>query len=164
MIKTDSSIKEKKKAKIPHELFTINAIVVHLFLPATVMKFGDSEYALGVPLIISLIIIGYTFLHTKKAKIQDSYFVFIHWQWSMNWYKPVLISYVVAIFIILLGFIISYSSDDNMAKIIDMVFLRLSLAPPFFTILVAFVVMSGAMFNAGCGEIPEKLMLKYPQN
>lgn len=165
MLKTNATNQEKKKARIAHEVFTFNAIVVHLFIPVAIMKFGNSQYALAIPIFISLAIIFYTYYKTNKVfATKNSYYLYIHWRWSLNWYKPVLIAYGVSISIVLIGQLISLNSDTNMADIINTVFLRIAIAPTFIVILIAFVVISGAMFNSGRGEIPEKLAKKYPED
>jgi uncharacterized Tic20 family protein len=154
--------KEQKLAQIPHELFTFNIIVVHILFPAGLMKLGEVQY-LGFSLLFSLLIIAFTYWKTKKIKATDSYFIYLHWQYALNWYKPVLIIYGVSIVIALLGMFIASNSQGSMQSIIKSIFTLLSLVPLFFTILSAFVVESGLMFSAGRGEVQQKLIDKYPK-
>lgn len=163
MIVLSKNKQEKKQAQTPHELFTINIIIVHIFMPIFVTKFMGLNYLI-LCLIFSLSIIFFTYWKKNKLKNTASYFVYLHWQYAFNWYKPVLIAYGVSAIIALLGLFIASQSQGNMKDIISSIFTMISLVPLFFTILTAFVVESGLMFSAGRGEVQQKLMDKYPNH
>ena len=160
MKQLSKDIKEQKVAKIPHEVFTFNIIIVHIFFSVAIMKFANFNY-LFLPILLSLLIIIWTYFRTKKVKQTKSFFVYLHWQYSLNWYRPIIFVYTISIVIYILGMFIASNSEANMQEIINTIFTLLSLVPLFFTILTAFVVESGMMFNAGRGEVPEKFIAKY---
>ncbi|SFV60128.1 hypothetical protein MNB_SUP05-5-806 [hydrothermal vent metagenome] len=128
------------------------------------MKLGGIGYALIIPILISLTIIAFTYFKTKQVKLNKPYFVYLHWQQSVNWYRPILIVYGISILIFLLGIFISNNSQENMQAIVSKVFILLSLIPLFFTVLTAFVVESGYLFSAGRGEVLQKMIDKYPNH
>lgn len=163
MITLSKNKQERKQAQTPHELFTLNIIVVHIFMPVFVMKFSDLKY-LSLCFITSLLIIFFTYWKKEQLKKTGAYFVYLHWQYAFNWYKPVLIAYGVSIVITLLGIFIASQSQGNMKEIIGNIFTMISLVPLFFTVLTAFVVESGLMFSASRGEVQQKLMDKYSKN
>ncbi len=49
------------------------------------------------------------------------------------------------------------------STIAEAITMRLSTIPLFIAILVGAVIGSGSMFNAGRGEVDDKLMQKYSQ-
>ena len=163
MIILSKDKQEQKLAQTPHELFTINIIIVHILLPLGLVKFVGASY-LFLAIITSLLIIAFTYWKTQKIKTTSQYFVYLHWQYALNHYKPVLIVYGVSVVIFLLGWFISSNSQGNMQDIIKNIFTLLSVIPLFFTVLTVFVIESGLMFSAGRGEVQQKLIDKYPNN
>jgi hypothetical protein len=117
IIAINASAKECRGAKIAHELFTINTVIVHLFLTLGLIKLLIGAYV-------------FYFLVTSLALIIST---------------DVLISM-------------------DGVSIVDSILSLLGVVPLFFCILVPVVLGSGSMFNAGCGEIDQKLVQKYPQN
>jgi hypothetical protein len=160
-ITTDSN--DIKKGKIPHEIFTVNILLVHLFLSVAILKFGNAHLALNIPIVISLIIIIWSYFQNQKVAKTDSCFVKIHWQLSINRYKYLIISYIVYAIILGIGTIISSGAPASMdgTNIMYTVFHRLSVIPLFLTVLVLAIVGSGSLFNVSKGEVPAKMIKKY---
>jgi len=150
IIKIDASSQERREAKAAHELFTINAILVH---------------AIGLTVLVSMAIILYTYFRTKKAKVDDVYLVYIHWQMSLNRYKILISAYVFYFLITSLGMVIGDNNVSSMdgTSIIESILTLLGIVPLFFAVLISAVLGSGSMFNAGRGEVDQKIAQKYPQ-
>lgn len=120
----------------------------------------------AVPLSIgvSCLIIVFTFFRTKKAKTRDAQLIYLHWQLSLNRYRLLIGAYVFYFLIngLSLLFVDGTQSMDG-TNITDSILGLLSAVPLFFSVLVSVVLGSGSMFNAGRGEISEKMIEKYPQ-
>ncbi len=167
IIKIDASEQERRAAKAAHELFTINAILVHIIGALGLIKLLNTSLniAIGLTIVISMVIIIYTYFRTKKAKDEAVYLVYIHWQMALNRYKILISAYVFYFLITSLGLLIGDSSVSSMdgTSIVDSILTLLGIVPLFFAVLISAVLGSGSMFNAGRGEVDEKITKKYPQ-
>jgi hypothetical protein len=167
IIKIDATEQNRKSAKAAHELFTINTILIHIIGTLSLIKLLNTSMnvAIGLTIVVSMGIIFYTYLRTKKAKKSDAYLVYLHWQMSLNRYKILIIAYVFYILIISLGLIIGDNGVSSMdgSSITGSILTLLGTVPLFFAVLVSAVLGSGSMFNAGRGEVEQKFTQKYPQ-
>jgi hypothetical protein len=167
IIKINATEQERKDAKYAHELFTINAILVHIIGTLGLIKLLNisMNVAIGFTIIISAIIIIYTYFRTKKAKQNDAYLVYVHWQLSLNRYKILLFAYGFYFLITTLGMLIGDGGMSSMdgVSIINSIMTLLGIVPLFFAVLVSAVLGSGSMYNAARGEVEQKFVQKYPQ-
>lgn len=159
-------LQEQKKAKLPHEIFTLNAVMLHLFLPVALLKFGDPTLTIKLPIFLSTIIIIWTYFRNKKSKKTDSLLVQIHWQLSLNRYKFLIIAYVFYIIINSISLVFFADNPKGMhgTSVIETVFLILGVVPLFIAIFLSVLLGSGSMFNARRGEVPIKLLAKFKKN
>jgi len=111
IIKIDATEQERKAAKAAHELFTINTILIHIIGTLGLIKLLNTSMniAIGLTIVVSTGVIIYTYLRTKKAKKNDAYLVYLHWQMSLNRYKILVSAYVFYILITSLGLLIGDS-------------------------------------------------------
>jgi uncharacterized Tic20 family protein len=160
-ITTDKN--EIKQGKAAHELFTVNILLVHLFLSVAILKFGDANLAINVPIVVSLLIIIWTYFKNKNISKDASCFVKVNWQISLNRYKYLIISYILYAVIITIGYFVSLDAPASMdgTNIVYTIFTRLSVIPLFITVLVLAIAGSGSLFNSGKGEVPAKEVEKY---
>ncbi len=167
IITIDATEQERKAAKSAHELFTINAILVHVIGALGLIKLLNTslDIAISLTIAISAIIITYTYLRTKKAKQNDPYLVYLHWQLSLNRYKILISAYVFYFLITMLGMLIGDGGMSSMdgTSITSSIMTLLGIVPLFFSVLVSAVLGSGSMYNAGRGEVDQKFTQKYPQ-
>ncbi|WP_428087244.1 hypothetical protein [Candidatus Thioglobus sp.] len=170
IIKIDATEQARKSAKAAHELFTINAILVHVIGALGLIKLLNTSLNIAVisAISISVVIIIYTYFRTKKAKKNDTYLVYLHWQLSFNRYKILIIAYgfyFLVTSLTALGLVIGDSGVSSMdgTSITDSILTLLGIVPLFFAVLVSAVLGSGSMFNAGRSEIEQKFSQKYPQ-
>lgn len=154
---------EKKRAKTPHEIFTLNTAILHLFLPASMLKFGDPALTISLPIFLSIFIIIWTYFRTKKAHKNDSLLEKIHWQISLNRYKPLIGAYIFYFAVILVAKLVFADAavDMNGENLMENVFLILAVVPLFMVVFLSVLLGSGSIFNAGRGEVPIKLLAKY---
>jgi membrane protease YdiL (CAAX protease family) len=155
--------KEQRLAKIPHEVFTVNAAIIHLFLTTAMLKFGDPRFAITLPIVISMVIIIWTYFRTKKSIKNDSLLVKIHWQLSLNRYKPLIVTYIFYFLVNGITMVVFADSVKGMdgQNVMQDVFLILAIVPLFITVFLSVLLGSGSMFNAGKGEVPPKLLAKF---
>lgn len=167
IIKIDATEQERKAAKAAHELFTVNTILVHVIGTLGLIKLLNTSMniAIGLTIVISMGIIFYTYLRTKKIKKDGAYLVYLHWQMSLNRYKILITAYVFYILISALGLVIGDGGVSSMdgTSIVSSILTLLGTVPLFFAVLVSAVLGSGSMFNAGRGEVEQKFAQKYPQ-
>jgi len=152
----------KHDAKIPHEWFMGNIGLLHIVLPIGLLKFGDATIALALPMALSMVWIGLTYLKTQKAWKAQNWYVAANWQVSFNRYKILMIAYAVTWIIIGLGMLIASTSSGSMQGIMETVFTRIAAIPTFIIVVVMFVLESGAMFDVTKGGISEKIIEKFP--
>lgn len=155
MIKIDASKTEISQAKFSHELLLINLILVHIFLGVALMKFIDIKFAVNVPIVISLLIIAWTVFKTRKLQQNASYFVYLHWQKSLDNYRILVGAYIY--YWLVVGGNALLSSDvpaDSMSgnNPFDLIVLLAAIVPLFLTLLFLFAISSGLAFNAGNSE------------
>ena len=96
--------------------------------------------------------------------VQCNLDLYLHWQLSLNRYRLLIGAYVFYFLIngLSLLFVDGTHSMDG-TNITDFILSLLSAVPLFFSVLISVVLGSGSMFNAGRGEISEKMIQKYPQ-
>jgi len=148
---------EQKLAKIPHEIFTVNAALLHLFLPAAMLKLGEPRFAISAPIVISIFIIIWTYFRTKKSIKNDSLLVQIHWQISLNRYKFLIGAYIFYFLVNVVSLLFFADAPKGMdgQSVIENVFLILGVVPLFAMVFLSVLLGSGSMFNARRGEVPE---------
>jgi hypothetical protein len=167
VIKIAATEQERKAAKAAHELFTSNAILIHVIGSLGLIKILNTSMglAIGLTIAISALIIIYTFFRTKKAKENDPYLVYLHWQLSLNRYKILISAYVFYFAVTSIGLLVigdSSSTSMDGESITGSILTLLGTVPLFFAVLVSAVLGSGSMFNAGRGEVEENFAKKYP--
>jgi len=163
----EADAEQRRCAKAPHELFTINAMIVHLFFSLGMVKLFNlsMNFAIATSIALSLCIVAYTFYRTKKSKKKDVYLIYLHWQLSLNRYKLLIGAYVFYFIVTSLSLVIEDDAPASMdgSSIIDSILSLLGVVPLFFAVLISVVLGSGSLFNAGRGEIDKAFMQKYPQ-
>lgn len=164
LVKLTEDINQIKSAQIPHELFTVNTVIVNLFLSLGMIKLFDlSMYlSISISIALSLCIIAYTYHQTNNAKKHNAGLVYLHWQLSLNRYKSLVIAYVFYFIISSIPLLIPPSTATmDGTSIAGSIFTLLAIVPLFFTILVVVILGSGSLFNAGRGEIDQATIDKY---
>ncbi len=153
----------RHEAKKAHEWFMGNIALVNIVLPVLLLKFGDPHLALGVPMLISGIWMGLTYLRVQLAWKKDPWFVAIHWQQSLERYKLLIIGYLIALLVTFIKFVVAPSSEGMMqANPFEVILTFFSIIPAFFLVLTAFVLESGAMFDVSKSAISLKLTQRFP--
>jgi hypothetical protein len=161
----------RRRAKTPHELAMVNLLLFNLLLCAgllasTLAQKGSviSHYrdiAIAVPLGLSLLLIGYSFLRARRAGGGDPWFVAAHWRLATRRYRILLIAYLVGAALIGLGWLLSLS-NPRLQEFMFLAFIRVAVAPMLITVMVIAVLESGSIYQAMRGEVPDALAQRFP--
>jgi hypothetical protein len=162
----------RKKAKTPHELSMLNLMFFHLLLGAgmvvllltradIIQSVGNAGFFL--PLVASLSVITFIHLRAHRAREHEPWFVAAHWQLAMKRSRLLLIAYAITGLIIGGGVLIASGIDKkSMQDIVMTIATRIGAVPTLLMVMVSFVLESGAIYQAGRGEVPDALLKKFP--
>jgi uncharacterized membrane protein len=155
---------EKKKAKLPHDLFLVNLIGNHIlaFVATLGMASSWAWPMLMVP-ILSMLILSFIIYRGRQSKKTDSWFVMCHWQIavkrSLFFIKMVLIVTTIAS--------IGYYGYTNLGWMKEAVFALIGgvcILPVMVTTLILIIMESDALHQAGEGKLPDKMIERYPND
>lgn len=163
----------RRQAKSPHELAMINLVLFNLLMLIALLggSFIQRDSALAdyrlagvlAPLLLSMTVIVYTFVRAGKTKAGDHWFVAAHWQLTGGRYKILLIAYVVVAALIGLGWLLAQgNSDPRMASLMFVALQRVAIAPMLIILMVLIMLESGALYQAGRGEVPNGVVTRFP--
>jgi hypothetical protein len=153
----------RRRAKTPHELFVLNLAVFHLLLApaAIVLKIGVAGFL--IPLAASLAVIVFTWLRARRSRAHDPWFVAAHWTLAARRTRILLTVYAICGAILGAGLLVASGIDKKTTQDITLtVFSRVAAAPLLIGVMLGFVLESGALYQAGRGEIPDSLVKRAP--
>lgn len=161
---------EKRRAKTPHHIFNINIIITHLFISMIVLEIGDTMALLLVPL-LSTLVIGLIYNKRQKAVREDTWFVASHWTMAWRRGRILLMSYGVAIAMVLLytlidaifpgGFTMNdFSTEGGQTNLGEIITIRFAAVVIFVAVLITFMQTGISVYDAGNG-ISNPAIAKY---
>jgi len=153
------------KARLPHNIFMLNLALFHLLMtPASIaLEIGIS--GMLVPLMLSLAVITYTYIKSRKLEQTAHWFVLAHWKLAVKRYRILLISYAVTATLILIGWLLAMSSPDpHMQNILQTVFIRIAIMPVLLIVMVNFYLESSAISMTSRGEVPDTIINMLPES
>lgn len=146
---------EKRKARIPHNIFMLNLALVHLLMTPAAIALKIGTLGMLVPLILSLFIIFFTYTRSKYITQNEHWFVAAHWTLALRRYRLLLISYAVTASLMFIGWLLAMSSPDpHMQEILKTVFIRIAIMPVLLIVMLNFYLESSAINMASKGELP----------
>ena len=152
-----SSIEERRRAKSAHELFTVNMVLVNIFMSLGLVKLLGVTMATSVmiTIVVSLGFMLHTYIKRDLAAKVDGLLSYYHWNLCVNRYKILMGGYI---YYFMVGLISGYLTKDQATmmdgvNVIQGVMNMVSIVPLFVIILVMTILGSGSLFNAGRGEI-----------
>ncbi len=154
---------ERKKAKIPHDLFLVNLIGNHILIFVATLGMASSWAwpMLAVPL-ISLSILGSIIVLSHKSKSNNaSWFEMCHWQIAVkrSWFFIKMILLLMTIGVI--G-IYGYTNLGWMKEAVYALIGGVCLLPVMVTTLILILMESDALHSADLGKLPDSMVEKYP--
>lgn len=160
MLQTTLDYTQKSRAKTPHNIFNINIILVHLFTLIILFELRLMYLFWLIPLIsISIMAFQYYYRNTLLANAKNDpeahWYVTANWALAIRHNRILFIAYLVCGSIFLTGYTIatSMTTDPNMSNISMMIFLYLSGMLMLLTLVVTFVLSSGALWHTNKGEV-----------
>jgi len=158
----DVSDEEKKKAKLPHDLFLINLIGNHILTFVATLGLATSwAWPLLMVPIISLSILSVIIYKGKKSRQDASWFVMCHWQIALK-RSLFFIKMLLAISMVTAVGIYGYISLGWMKEAVYALIGGVCLLPTMVTTLVLIIMESDALHLAGEGKLPDKILHLYP--
>ena len=156
-LNNEVSNEDKKAARLPHNIFMLNLALVHLMMTPAAIALEIGIAGILIPLFISLTIMAYTYINSKKEEFKQHPFVQYHWELSLKRYRLLLISYGVTASLIAIGTLLSLSSPDpNMQEILQTVFIRIAVMPVLLVVMMCFYLESSAINLATRGLMANK--------
>jgi hypothetical protein len=137
----------------------------------------------GLPLIASLAIMLFTWLRARRAAGHGPWFAAVHWRLTVGRYRVLLLAYVVSAAVLSLAF---FGGDGDTAafeaRIADLppamqamerskvasqdmgaaIWARIGVVPLLLTVMALIMLESGALYQAGRGEVPDALARRWP--
>lgn len=166
---------ETWRARTPHNLFNLNILIVHLFASYTIFELGGVMFLLLIPVVSALIL--FYIRHQSLAKRQtDTWFVAAHWTLAWRRSRILLMSYAIAIAMVVVYFAIdmlfpggmsmnSLSIDEDAKQNIgEIIVERFAATVIFFAVIYTFILTAGSTFNAGRGEIDVNIVKYCPRD
>lgn len=164
---------DRRLAKSPHELAMVNLLLFNLLMLIALLGGSfvqaDSPLApykalgVAVPLGISLLIVGFSFLRASRAERAEHWFVAAHWRLTTGRYKILLIAYLAGAGLIGLGWLLAHAQEKPGMQ--DMMFIalqRVAIAPMLITLMVIIMLESGSIYQAQRGEVPGGVVKRFP--
>lgn len=152
---------EKRRAKTPHHIFNINIIITHLFASMIILEIGNTAALLLVPVLSSLVIF---WLYKKQQSVakNDSWFVASHWLMAWRRGRILLISYVIAVAMVLIYMLFDlmfpgglsmndFSTEGTQTNLGEIITLRFAALVIFVAVLITFMQTGIAVYDAGSG-------------
>lgn len=163
----------QRMAKSPHELAMVNLLLFNLLmlialLAGSFLPQGSplADYKLVgvlVPLAVSLGIVAYSFRRAAVLARSGPWFVAVHWRLATARYKILLGAYAAGSALIGLGWLLSLAQrSPGMQQLMFVALERVAVAPILISLMVLIMLESGALYQAGRGEVPDGLVKRFP--
>ncbi|MCU7938900.1 MAG: hypothetical protein KZQ64_07570 [gamma proteobacterium symbiont of Bathyaustriella thionipta] len=156
------SDEEKKKAKLPHDLFLINLIGNHILTFVATLGLASSwAWPMLIVPVVSFLILGIIIYKGMKSREKEPWFVMCHWQVALK-RSLFFIKMLLAITAIAAFGLYGYTSLGWMKEAVYAVIGGVCLLPTMVTTLVLIIMESDALHQAGDGKLPDKMIDLYP--
>lgn len=182
----------RRRAKSPHELAMVNLLLFNLLagvaLLAGSMAAPDSMIAankwafVSVPIALSVLIMLFTWLRARRARTSEPWFVAAHWRLAAGRYRILLLAYVVSAAVVSIAFVGGDDSDEIERRIANLppalqemerhklesqdmgaaIWSRIGVVPLLITVLGLLMMESGALYQAGRGELSDAAVAAFP--
>lgn len=163
------SDEEKKKAKLPHDLFLVNLIGNHILAFVATLGLATSwAWPMLIVPIVSFVILGTIIrrgiqARNKAAQQQESWFVMCHWQIAVN-RSLFFIKMIVAIMMVAAIGVYGYTNLGWMKEAVLAMIGGICILPIMITTLVLILMESDVLHQAAEGKLPDKIIELYPNS
>ncbi|KAA6187257.1 hypothetical protein F2Q65_01625 [Thiohalocapsa marina] len=183
---------QKRRAKNPHELAMVNLILFNLAAGIALLAGSMAEpdsvlarykwLAVAVPLVLSMALILFTWWRAARSQREGPWFVAVHWHLAARRYRALLAAYVVSAAVVSLAFVGGHEHKDLEQRIAQLppamqamerqklesqdmgsaIWARIGVVPLLLTVMALIMLESGALYQAGRGEVPDGLLQRQP--
>ena len=150
----------RRRGKTPHELSMMNLVACHLIAAPASIVLDVGMLGFLIPLGLSLSVIALIWVSAGRAVRKAPWFVAAHWRLSANRTRILLIGYSISA--VILGLAFMATSGSTKAHIMMLAISRVAVVPTLITVMICFVLESGAIYQAGRGEVPEGIIRRMP--
>lgn len=163
----------RRQAKSPHELAMVNLLLFNL--PLLIALLGGSflepdsslvpyrPLGVAVPLALSLAVIGYSLLRARQTAAAGPWFAALHWRLAVRRHLALLGVYLAGGGLIGLAWLLAHSQKQPaMQEMLFIALQRVAVAPLLIALMVLVMLASGALYQAGRGEVPDRLVARFP--
>lgn len=136
----------------------------------------------SVPIALSVLIMLFTWLRARRARTSEPWFVAAHWRLAAGRYRILLLAYVVSAAVVSIAFVGGDDSDEIERRIANLppalqemerhklesqdmgaaIWSRIGVVPLLITVLGLLMMESGALYQAGRGELSDAAVAAYP--
>lgn len=148
-----------ERAASPHELMLFNLSVIHFLLPAVLFGTGIVWVSVAVPMLSSLLLIGYIYFRYRSDSVMSA---LSRAHWGLCWRRAqyLLLSYAVALVLFLFAYVLlQWQSDAPMRDIQLAIAGWFSLLPISLTVTVLLILETSALAQSRRGIMPENMQL-----
>ncbi len=149
-----------RRGKSPHELSMMNLVACHLIAAPASIVLDVGMLGFLIPLALSLTVIAFIWYRANVGAKRDPWFVAAHWRLSANRTRILLIGYAISA--VILGMAMMATSGSDKASIMMVAISRVAVVPTLLTVMICFVLESGAIYQAGRGEVPDGIVRRMP--
>ncbi len=183
---------QRRSAKSPHELAMVNLLLFNLLAGVALLAGSMAEpYSViarykwafvAVPLALSALVMLATWLRAGWARRSAPWFVAAHWRLAAERYRILLAAYVVSALVVSLAFFGGHDESDLQRRIADLppalqemerhklesqdmagaIWARIGVVPLLLTVMGLLMIESGALYQAGRGELPDRVASAFP--
>lgn len=156
------SDEEKKKAKLPHDLFLVNLIGNHILTFVATLGLATSwAWPMLIVPLVSFLILGTIIYKGIQSRKKEPWFIMCHWQIALK--RSLFFIKMLLILTTIAG--IGMYGYTNLGWMKEAVFAMIGgvcILPVMVTTLVLIVMESDALHLAGGGKLPDKMIELYP--
>lgn len=158
----DVSDEEKKRAQWPHDLFLVNLIGNHILTFVATLGFASSwAWPMLIVPIVSFSILSTILIKGRHSRTRESWYVMCHWQLSMQ--RSLFFIKMMLIVMMITAFgLYGYLQLGWMKEAVYALIGGVCILPIMVTTLVLILMESDALHQAQKGEIPEKIVQRFP--
>ena len=182
----------RRKAKAPHELAMINLIVFNLLIGIALLAGSMAEpdsviarykwLAVAIPLALSLVLIGITWIKSLRPGEKIGWFAATHWRLAASRYRLLLIAYLVCAALLSIALVGKQDAAEIAEQLKTLppamqemerhkiesqdmasaIWARIGVVPLLLAVMVTIMLESGALYQAGRGEMPDSMAARFP--
>lgn len=163
------SDEEKKKAKLPHDLFLVNLIGNHILTFVATLGLATSwAWPMLIVPVVSFAILGVIIykgllIRKRASRQKESWYVMCHWQIALK-RSLFFIKMILAISSIAAIGLYGYTNLGWMKEAVFALIGGVCILPIMVTTLVLILMESDALHQAGDGKLPDKMIDLYPNS